>query len=167
MSTLSPDERLNLQKMINEMGSEDNTSHIRKVKHSIVLRDEIRKLDTFKQKNVDIQRTDKDKFADLCRAETPFLYNNYTDIFNRLIKDELNLEIMTKLLIVLKLIEDGKVDQNEGSVMVGKVLKELYVDSALKQAEHLDSKTPVQENPTPTTSSNPISWKEYKLMKGM
>jgi hypothetical protein len=167
MSTLSPDERLNLQKMINEMGSEDNTAHIRKVKHSIVLRDEIRKLDTFKQKHVDVQRTDKDKFAELCRAETPFLYNNYTDIFNRLIKDELNLEIMTKLLIVLKLIEDGKVDQNEGSVMVGKVLKELYVDSALKQAEHLDSKTPVQEKPALSTSSNPISWKEYKTMKGM
>jgi hypothetical protein len=167
MSTLSPDERLNLQKMVNEMGSEDNTDHIRKVKHSVLLRDEIRKLDTFKQKHAEMQRTDKDKFMELSRAETPFLYNNYTDIFNRLIKDELNLEIMTKLLIVLKLIEDGKVDQNEGSVMVGKVLKELYVDSALKQAEHLDSKAPVPETPTPTTSSNPISWKEYKSMKGM
>lgn len=167
MSTLSPDERLNLQKMVNEMGSEDNTDHIRKVKHSVLLRDEIRKLDTFKQKHADMQRTNKDNFLDLCRAETPFLYNNYTDIFNRLIKDELNLEIMTKLLIVLKLIEDGKVDQNEGSVMVGKVLKELYVDSALKQAEHLDTKAPVPENPTPTTGSNPISWKEYKSMKGM
>ena len=167
MSTLSPDERLNLQKMVNEMGSEDNTAHIRKVKHSVLLRDEIRKLDTFKQKHVEMQRTDKDRFIDLCRNETPFLYNNYTDIFNRLIKDELNLEIMTKLLIVLKLIEDGKVDQNEGSVMVGKVLKELYVDSALKQAGHLDINSSVPEPPTPTMSSNPISWKEYKSMKGM
>jgi hypothetical protein len=167
MSTLSPDERLNLQKMVNEMGSEDNTDNIRKVKHSITLRDEIRKLDTFKKKNTELQRTDKDKFMELCRTETPFLYNNYTDIFNRLIKDELNLEIMTKLLIVLKLIEDGKVDQNEGSVMVGKLLKELYVDSALKQAEHLDSKSSAAETPPPTTSSNPISWKEYKSMKGM
>ena len=167
MSTLSPDERLNLQKMVNEMGSEDNTNNIRKVKHSIVLRDEIRKLDTFKKKNTELQRTDKYKFMELCRDETPFLFNNYTDIFNRLIKDELNLEIMTKLLIVLKLIEDGKVDQNEGSVMVGKLLKELYVDSALKQAEHLDSKSSATETPPPTTSANPISWKEYKLLKGM
>ena len=153
--------------MVNEMGSEDNTDHISKVKHSIVLRDEIRKLDTFKQNHAEMQRTDKDRFMELCRDETPFLYNNYTDIFNRLIKDELNLEIMTKLLIVLKLIEDGKVDQNEGSVMVGKVLKELYVDSALKQAEHLDTKASAAEPPTPTASANPISWKEYKMMKGM
>jgi hypothetical protein len=167
MSTLSPDERLNLQKMVNEMGSEDNTDNIRKVKHSIALRDEIRKLDTFKKKHTELQRTDKDKFVELCRDETPFLFNNYTDIFNRLIKDELNLEIMTKFLIVLKLIEDGKVDQNEGSVMVGKLLKELYVDSALKQAEHLDSNASATEKPTPTMSSNPISWKEYKSMKGM
>ena len=167
MSTLSPDERLNLQKMVAEMGSEDNTSHIRKVKHSIALRDEIRKLDTFKQKHAEMHRTDKDKFTELCRDETPFLFNNYTDIFNRIIKDELNLEIMTKLLIVLKLIEDGKVDQNEGSVMVGKVLKELYVDSALKQAEHLDSKASVPEKHALSACSIPISWKEYKSMKGM
>jgi len=165
MSTLSPDERLNLQKLVSEMDSVDNTSHIRKVKHSIVLRDEIRKFDTFKQKNVDIQLNDPAKYNDMCKAETPFLFNNYTDIFNRLVKDELDLEIMTKLLIVLKLIEDGKVDQNEGSVMVGKVLKELYVDSALKQADHLDQQNKVVVEPQ--TETKPISWKEYKQTKGM
>jgi hypothetical protein len=31
------------------------------------------------------------------------------------------------------LIEDGMVDQHEGSVAVGKLLKELYVDSMKKQ----------------------------------
>jgi len=165
MSTLSPDERLNLQKLVSEMDSVDNTDHIRKVKHSIVLRDEIRKLDTFKLKNVDMQLNDPAKYIDMCKAETPFLFNNYTDIFNRLVKDELNLEIMTKLLIVLKLIEDKKVDQNEGSVMVGKVLKELYVDSALKQADHLDQKNEIVTEPVIETK--PISWKEYKQTKGM
>jgi len=99
----------------------------------------------------------------MSREETPFLYNNYMDIFHRFIKEELDLEIMTKLLIILKLIEDEKVDQHEGSVMVGKVLKELYVDSALKQAEHLDNKIDGPLMPVPV---NPISWKQYKLMKG-
>jgi hypothetical protein len=168
MANLSPDEKLNLQKMVSEMGSEDNTNTIRRVKHSVTLRDEIRKLDTFKMKNQMIKNSDNDKYVQLCRTETPFLYNNYTDIFNRMVKDELDLEIMTKLLIVLKLIEDGKVDQNEGSVMVGKVLKELYVDSALKQSKHLDEKNEkehtTQLNIEPDTK--PISWKEYKKMKG-
>ena len=164
MSTLSPDERLNLKKLLSEMDSEDNTAHIRKVKHSIVLRDEIRKLDTFKLANVELKLNDPEKYTEMCRNTTPFLYNNYTDIFNRLVKDELDLELMTKLLIVLKLVEDGKVDQNEGSVMVGKVLKELYVDSALKTSEHLDQQNSVTELPIET---KPISWKEYKKTKGM
>jgi hypothetical protein len=167
MSALSPDERLNLQKLVSEMDSVDNTAHIRKVKHSITLRDEIRKLDTFKKKNAGMYDTQPEKFLEMCRDETPFLYNNYMDIFHRFIKDELDLEIMTKLLIVLKLIEDEKVDQNEGSVMVGKVLKELYVDSALKQAEHLDNKSSVTDVPLMPVPVKPLTWKEYKSQKGM
>ena len=165
MSTLSADERLNLQKMVTEMGSEDNTEHIRKVKHSIVLRDEIRKLDTFKKGNTELQIRDPEQYVEQCKGVTPFLHNNYTDIFNRIVKDELDLELMTKLLIVLKLIEDGKVDQNEGSVMVGKVLKELYVDSALKTGEHLDEK--YAGDTVSTKVTKPITYKEYKNVKGM
>jgi hypothetical protein len=66
---------------------------------------------------------------------------------------------MTKLLIVLKLIEDGKVNQHEGSVMVGKVLKELYVDSALKRGDNLNAEN--DSEPAPSVGK-PISWKEYK-----
>jgi len=165
MSTLSADERLNLQKMVTEMDSEDNTEHIRKVKHSIVLRDEIRKLDTFKKGNTELQIRDPEQYIEQCKGVTPFLHNNYTDIFNRIVKDELDLELMTKLLIVLKLIEDGKVDQNEGSVMVGKVLKELYVDSALKTGEHLDEK--YAGDTVSTKVTKPITYKEYKNVKGM
>ena len=165
MSTLSADEKLNLQKMVTEMGSEDNTEHIRKVKHSIVLRDEIRKLDTFKKGNTELQIREPEQYIEQCKGVTPFLHNNYTDIFNRIVKDELDLELMTKLLIVLKLIEDGKVDQNEGSVMVGKVLKELYVDSALKTGEHLDEK--YADDTVSTKITKPITWKEYKNVKGM
>ena len=94
------------------------------------------------------------------------LFNNYTDIFNRICKDELDLEIMTKLLMVLKMIEDDKVNQHEGSVMVGKVLKELYVDSALKRGEHLDEEyeTVNAENTDTSTTTQTISWKQYKYL---
>ena len=34
---------------------------------------------------------------------------------------------------ILKSIEDGNCDQHEGSVKVGKLLKELYIDSAMRQ----------------------------------
>ena len=72
------------------------------------------------------------------KTECTFLYTNYTDIFHKLIKDELDLTIMTKLLTILKMIEDAKVDQHEGSVMVGKILKEMYVDSATRELDHLN-----------------------------
>jgi hypothetical protein len=161
---LTDSERLNLQKMLSESDCEDNTSHIRKVKHSVHLRDDIRKLDTFKQNNVAMRDSDSPRYLGLAQSECSFLYNNYTDIFNRIMKDELDLEIMTKLLIVLKLIEDGKVDQHEGSVMVGKILKELYVDSAIKLADHLDANNPVQ--PEAVRESKSITWKDYKHLQG-
>ena len=90
-----------------------------------------------------------------------FLFNNYTDIFNKVLKDELNLEIMTKLLHVLKMIEDGKVDQHEGSALVGQILKELYVDSALKRSENLD-KEYGQSEPEAKVDPKPISWCDFK-----
>ena len=69
---------------------------------------------------------------------------------------------MTQLLSVLKMIEDGKVDQHEGSVMVGKILKELYVDAALKRGENLDRENAEQK--VPPVEGKPISWKEFKQM---
>jgi hypothetical protein len=42
-------------------------------------------------------------------------------------------------LDILKKIEDGQLDQHEGSFMVGTILKDIYVDSALKKAEKLDA----------------------------
>ena len=55
MSGLSDNERLQLQKMINESECDDNTEQIRKLKHSILLRDDIRKLDTFRKANIELQ----------------------------------------------------------------------------------------------------------------
>jgi hypothetical protein len=162
MSGLSNNEKLQLQKMINESECDDNTGQIRELKHSILLRDNIRKLDTFRKANIEMQKNNYDEFVNKAKDIVPFLYNSYTDIFNRITKDELDLEIMTKLLIVLKMIEDDKIDQHEGSVMVGKVLKELYVDSALKRGENLDEQYK-SITPTPEEHGN-ISWKEYKKL---
>ena len=71
---------------------------------------------------------------------------------------------MTKLLMVLKMIEVGKVDQHEGSVIFGRILKELYLDSAVKHADNLDKKNKGYEVDKHVVESKPISWKEFKLM---
>jgi len=160
MSSLTNDERLNLKKMINESECDDNTDNIRRLKHSVLMRDEIRKLDTLKNTHTDMKTNKNDDFVALCQNECQFLYANYTDIFNKLVKDELDLTIMTKLLTVLKLIEDSKVDQHEGSVMVGKILKELYVDSATKRLDNLDK----EHEKEPMSEGKAISWKQFKRL---
>jgi len=160
MSTLSESERLNLKRLINDSECEDNTEHIRKVKHSVLLRDAIRKLDTLKNTESELKSRDFEAFKEKCIAETPFLFNNYTDIFNKMINDELDLTIMTKMLVILKLIEDAKVDQHEGSAMMGKILKELYVDSATKRMDNLDAKYDA-DKPV-LDEGKKVSWKEFK-----
>ena len=47
---------------------------------------------------------------------------------------------MSKFLGILKEIEDGKIDQPDGSYQVGTILKQIYVDSALQKSEKTDKR---------------------------
>ena len=50
--------------------------------------------------------------------------------------------------------------------MVGKLLKELYIDSALKQSEALDKKNAKYDNERDQKILKPVhalSWKQFKL----
>lgn len=160
MSSLNSNDRINLKDLVSQFDCDDNTDNIRKLKHSVLIRDDIRTLENLKLTESELRKWDTEKFTELCQEKCLFLFNNYTDIFNKVLKDEIDLDIMTKLLIVLKLIEDGKVDQHEGSAMVGKILKELYIDSAIKAADNLDKK--YESDKTQPNDGMSISWKEYK-----
>lgn len=59
---------------------------------------------------------------------------------------------------MLKGIEDDKYDQHEGSVMVGEILKQLYIDSALKSGNQNDKKDKKDRK----RRGKNISWEEYK-----
>ena len=115
------------------------------LKHSLKIRDDIRKIELLKIDKSNLYESEPDTFRELASTHASFLFTNYSDIFNRILKNELNLDIMGGLLGVLNMIEEGKVDQHEGSVMVGKLLKELYVDSALKRSENLDKENQTQK----------------------
>ena len=92
-----------------------------------------------------------------------FLFTYYTDIFNKIRKNEIDINILNKFLDVLRKIEDGELDQHEGSFMVGTLLKELYVDSALKKAEKLDEQSEKKEEPKRAEVN--VSWNQFKKMK--
>ena len=104
-------------------------------------------------------------------TECNFLFTYYTDIFNKIKKDEIDLRILNKFLNVLRLIEDGELEQEEGSVMVGTLLKEMYIDAALKKADKLaqqneskDGKEEKEKIKEVKAVVN-ISWKEWSNSK--
>ena len=60
------------------------------------------------------------------------------------------------------MIEDEQVDQHEGSVLVGKFLKELYIDSALKRADNIDKEH--EQERVQINNGTELSWKKFKQM---
>ena len=68
-------------------------------------------------------------------------------------------------LDVLNKIENGYMDQHEGSYEVGLLLKKIYVDSALKKAEKLDAEHSQKEPEYKGPQVN-VSWSQFKKMQG-
>lgn len=163
---MNPQEKLDLKKLIGKMDDyEDNTNGIREMKHSDSIRADIMKIEELKKSHADLRKTDSFAFSQLCEAECIFLFYKYTDIYNRLLKDEVDLSIMKQALDVLKRIENGEIDQQEGSVIVGKLFHEIYVDSALRRSANLDAAASNEKGSSAAPPKNPvkkISWKEYK-----
>jgi hypothetical protein len=153
-------QRLQLQNMIKVNDVSDQTEMIRNLKHSQLLRSEINNMIVIRAK----YRGDDEKIYHECASECNFLFTYYTDIFNKVRKDEIDIGILNKFLDVLRRIEDGDLDQHEGSFLVGTLLKELYVDSALKKAEKLDEKYE-KDRVEPKKAEVEISWKQFKRMK--
>ena len=156
---MDDNQKLHLSNMIKANNVEDQTALIRQLKHSIILRNEINNLIMIKAK----YRGDDEKINNEAVAECNFLFTYYTDIFNKVRKDEIDINILNKFLDVLKRIEDGELDQHEGSFAVGTLLKELYIDSALKKAEKLDELA--EKKVEPKKPEVEISWKQFKKMK--
>lgn len=146
---MNTDERLLLQKMIKANDVADQTELIRKLKHSHLLQDDINKL--LKLKN-------EKALDDVLINECTFLFNNYTDLFNKIKKNEIDLSILNRFLNVLRSIEDGEIDQHEGSFIVGTLLKQLYIDSALRKADKLNTDENVNDN----TVHLQISYAQFK-----
>jgi hypothetical protein len=145
--------------MISANNVEDQTELIRTLKHSHIFKTEINTMMLIKAK----YRGDEEKIREECMNECGFLFTYYTDIFNKIRKDEIDLNILFQFIEVLRRIEENEVDQHDASFMVGTLLKELYVDSALKKADKLNEQYDELEEKTvkkePVVS---ISWKQYK-----
>ena len=140
-------ERRALDKMIQESEFVDNTNLIRSTNHSELIKNDINNLLKLKQKYNNIN--DLDIYKKLAKDECNFLFRNYRKIFDKLVDNQLELNVMYLLIKTLRKIEDGVIDQNEGSVEVGKILKQIYIDTVITE-ERTDEPT--------------LSWNTYKKM---
>lgn len=173
MSAISFEDRIQLERLISAYNAKDTTEQIRSLKHSRRIREDIGAFLTLKEKFTRIYKTEPERFRSLAEKRCEFLYIKYTNIFMKLLKDELNLSIMWKFIEVLEMIEEGKIGQHEGSAMIGKLLKELYIDSALQAEEKrkaIEARKEKREQAKPATnkvltgehSVKKISWSEFK-----
>ena len=155
---MNEQEKLHLQKLIINNNVEDQTDLIRKLKHSELLRNDINTMILYKAK----YRDDPDNLHIQCMNECQFLFTYYTDIYNKIRKDEIDLPMLFLFLDVLKDVEDGNLDQHEASFKIGSLLKKIYVDSALKKSNKYEEQ---QQTITKSKGKN-VSWKEYKKTPG-
>ena len=152
---MNENEQLQLQKLIKMNNVEDQTQKIRSLKHSSLLKEDIHKLLLLKEEYKD----DLEGLNNASIEKCSFLFTHYTDIYNRVKKDEIDINMLMLFIDTLSQIENGEIDQHEGSFQLGKLLKKIYIDSALKKSEKLDKQ--YEKTETVIEPIN-ISWKQWK-----
>ena len=168
---MDDDQRIHLQKLIDANGTEDHTEVIRRVKHSSQIYMDVTTMIKLKQDYPRLAKSNPKQFDAMCVSRCAFLFTYYTDLYNRLKSGEIDLNLLYKMIKILREIEDGKLDQHEGSFEVGKILKSIYVDSALKRSENLDAEQDAKEKRAsvksakktrPAIPEKKLSWADFK-----
>ena len=154
---MNSSEKLNLNNLIKEYKYESTTEKIRTLKHSNLIREDVVKMIELKKKYI---RIDPKTLKGMVEKQCSFLYTNYTNIFNKVFKGVIDLNLLNNFLQILKTVEDGKCDQHEASYKVGQILKQIYIDSAIREADIKDKKYKKKEKPL--KKAKKISWSQYK-----
>jgi len=163
---MNPSDRLQLEKMIQENNVVDCTADIRRKNHSHPIREDVRRMVSLRKQYARLRSSNPDQYDKILVSRCNFLFTHYTDIFNKVKKEELDLKTLWQLLDVLSNIEAGNLDQHAGAFEVGKLLKKMYVDAALVKANRLDAE---QNKRSGKGKSRPVhkidktlTWKQYK-----
>ena len=101
-------ERLQLNTMLKENDVVDQTELIRKLKHSAIFKKEVATLLNLKKK----YPTDTEALNAEAMIECSFLFSYYTDLYNKIRKDEIDIKILYQFIEVLENITP-KIPQNK------------------------------------------------------
>ena len=162
---MNVESKAQLSKMIdaNSDAFVDTTDMIRDLKHSRLFLRDIAALNQLMDKYPE----EPENVAIEAISECSFLCTYYTDLYNRIRKKEIDMKMLFTFIDILAEIEEGHIDQTEGAVKVGEILKKIYVDSALKKADKLNADPNAdpnneEEKSKPIEPSRIISYSEYK-----
>ncbi len=158
---MDDNQRLQLQNLIDANHVVDNTDSIRQLKHSHPLRKDVKTLLQLKSQFAH----DETQLQLEAMLQCQFLCMCYTDIYNKIRKDEIDLDILFRALDVLQDIEDGRLDKHTGAFEFGKLLKEIYIDSALRKSEKLNAAADAAEPEYKGAQEN-ITWTQFKRANG-
>lgn len=149
---MNSEDKLYLKKMIDANNVKDQTKNIQKLKHSSKIIKDIEIMSLLKNKHRAIK--DSPPYYEIMKKSCNFLYTNYLDIFNKILYNKLNIDILYQFLEQLKQIEENKTNQHEASYKIGKLLKELYIDTVVSD----------NNSSTPQRNKKNISWNEFKTL---
>jgi hypothetical protein len=153
--------RLKFNELLKESDAADNTEKIRKLKHSSKIKEQVSIMMDIKRK---YSRLDKKTLDNMIHTQCNWLFTHYFNLFNKLKKDELNIQILGQFVNALKAVEVGDMDQHEASVKVGQILKKLYIDSALKKDKKEEAKRERQRKKKPVNRKAKLTWDQYKKL---
>ena len=159
-----------LEQLINEHNVEDYSKDIREKKHSPLIKTDVNNILNLKVKYNRLMSTNYNQFEQIVISQCKFLHKNYNDIFNKVIKNEINLNTLNQLLNILKKIEDGDKDQHEASFEVGKLLKQIYIDGVIIQKEkekQLNDKISKKKNKKKNIKKEKVEEKEDSQKKNL
>ena len=153
--------RLKFNELLKDSDASDNTEKIRKLKHSSKIKEQVSIMLDIKKR---YSRLDKETVYKMIDTQCNWLFTHYFNLFNKLKKDELDIQILGQFVNALKAVEDGDMDQHEASVRVGQILKKLYIDSALKKDKKEEAKRERQRKKKPTNRKGKLTWAQYKKL---
>lgn len=150
---MNPEQKEVLKEMIDKNDTKDNTNLIQEMKHSEKIRKDVAKIQNIKRqtKSKVFSILDKEAQSQKCG----FLFKHYPNIYNKLLKDEIQITILYRFLDELESIEKGNQNQHEASFKIGLLLKEMYID---KRIDMEKEDPPIQHK---KNISN-ITYEEYK-----
>jgi len=149
---MNDEQKEQLNKMIQANDTKDNTSMIQKLCHSSKIRRDVSVIQNIKRKTHSKLFSVLDKEAR--SQDCGFLFTHYPNIYNKLLKDEIQIKILYKFLDELERIEKEKQNQHEASYRIGMLLKEMYVDKKIDMEKEKKTKNlKIKKN---------ISYEDYK-----